>query len=61
MEKKTAETFWIYCPLCHGKTRVKVGEDTVLVNFPLYCPQCKKEIYIDVVQLKMVLHDEPEA
>ena len=30
-------------------------DDTVLVKFPLYCPKCKKEIKIDVIQLKMVL------
>ena len=28
--------------------------NTVLVKFPLYCPKCKKETNIDVVQLKMV-------
>ena len=33
----------------------KVYADTVLVKFPLFCPKCKKEIIIDVVQLKMVI------
>ena len=42
-------------PICGGKTRTKVYDDTVLVKFPLYCPKCKKEIKIDVIQLKMVL------
>lgn len=32
------------------KTRTKVYDDTVLVKFPLYCPKCKKEIKIDVIQ-----------
>lgn len=49
------ESLWILCPICKGKTRTKVYEDTVLVNFPLYCPRCKQEIRIDVVKLKMVL------
>ena len=49
------ESLWIHCPICKGKTRTKVYEDTVLVNFPLYCPRCKQEIRIDVVKLKMVL------
>ena len=49
------ESLWIRCPICKGKTRTKVYEDTVLVNFPLYCPRCKQEIRIDVVKLKMVL------
>nr|WP_330397594.1 cysteine-rich KTR domain-containing protein [Acutalibacter muris] len=30
-------------------------EDTVLVNFPLFCPKCRKEILIDVVQFKMIV------
>ena len=52
---------WIHCPICGGKTRTKVYEDTILVKFPLYCPKCKKEIRIDVVKLKMVLSKEPDA
>lgn len=48
-------SLWVRCPICGGKTRTKVYEDTVLVKFPLYCPKCKKEIRIDVVKLKMVL------
>lgn len=45
---------WIRCPICGGKTRTKVRKETYLVNFPLYCPHCKKEIRVDVVQFKMV-------
>lgn len=48
-------SLWIRCPVCNGKTRTKVYADTVLVKFPLFCPKCKKEVRIDVVQLKMVL------
>ena len=49
------ESLWVRCPICDGKTRTKVYADTVLVNYPLFCPKCKKEIRIDVVQLKMVI------
>lgn len=45
---------WIPCPICNEKTDIKIFEDTVLFNFPLYCPKCKKETKIDVMQLKMV-------
>ncbi len=54
-------SLWIHCPICGRKTRTKVYDDTVLVNFPLYCPKCKKEIRVDVVKLKMVLSKEPDA
>lgn len=47
-------SFWVRCPICSGKTRIKVNKDTILVNFPLFCPKCKKETIIDIVQLKMV-------
>ena len=36
------------------KTDVKVYDDTVLLNFPLYCPKCKNKTLINVVQLKNV-------
>ena len=34
---------WVICPICQNKTRLKIREDTILVNFPLYCPKCKQE------------------
>ena len=54
MNLKTNDALWVRCPICNGKTRIKVYQETVLVHFPLYCPKCKKETKIDVVQLKMV-------
>ena len=35
---------WLLCPICNDKTRLKVRLDTVLENFPLFCPKCKKEM-----------------
>ncbi len=58
MERKS---LWIHCPICYGKTRTKIYEDTVLLHFPLYCPKCKKEISIGVINRKVVLSDEPDA
>ena len=55
VEKNTKDSLWVHCPICGGKTRTKVYENTVLLNFPLYCPKCKKETLIDVVKLKMVV------
>lgn len=34
---------WILCPFCGSKTRLKIRNDTILDNFPLYCPKCKHE------------------
>lgn len=55
MNDNRKNSLLIHCPICGGKTRTKVYDDTVLVKFPLYCPKYKKEIKIDVIQLKMVL------
>lgn len=58
MNEIQKDSLWIRCPFCQGKTRTKVYEDTILLNFPLYCPKCKKESRVNVVKLKMVLSDE---
>ena len=55
------KSLWVHCPICDGKTRTRVYEDTIIVNFPLYCPKCKREILINVVKLKMVVSAEPDA
>ena len=60
-KRRKADTFWIRCPICQGKTRTKVQEETVLINFPLYCPKCRKEVLENVVQLKMIVCDKQEA
>lgn len=54
-------TEWILCPVCHNKTRVKIREDTVLINYPLYCPKCKQESLINVQQLNISVIKEPDA
>lgn len=61
MNEIQKDSLWIRCPICQGKTRTKVYEDTILLNFPLYCPKCKKESRVNVVKLKMVLSDEPDV
>ena len=45
------KTEWILCPLCGSKTRDRIREDTVLKNYPLYCPKCKQET-VDSVAAK---------
>ena len=52
---------WILCPVCGSKTRLKIREDTVLENFPLFCPKCKRETLIRVKQLNMSVIKEPDA
>ena len=39
---------WLLCPVCGNKSRLKVRQDTELINFPLYCPKCKQETLVNV-------------
>ncbi len=52
---------WILCPVCGNKTHDKIREDTVLLNFPLYCPKCTQETLIEVQQQKITVIKEPDA
>nr|WP_312580118.1 cysteine-rich KTR domain-containing protein [Sedimentibacter sp.] len=52
---------WILCPVCGNKTRVKICDDTVLKNFPLFCPKCKQEMIINAKQLNISVIKEPDA
>ncbi len=50
---------WIFCPACGQKTRSKIREDTILKNYPLYCPKCKQESLISAKDLQITIIKEP--
>ncbi|EHZ2983388.1 cysteine-rich KTR domain-containing protein [Enterococcus faecalis] len=52
---------WIFCPICNNKTRNRIREDTILENFPLFCPKCKHENIINVKRFKTTIIKEPDA
>ena len=54
-------TQWILCPICGNKTRDRIREDTVLKNYPLYCPKCKRETLINAKELHITVIKEPDA
>ena len=49
------KTEWILCPVCGNKTRDRLREDTVLKNYPLYCPKCKQETLINAKELQITV------
>ncbi|MCH5339747.1 MAG: cysteine-rich KTR domain-containing protein [Acetatifactor sp.] len=55
------KTEWIRCPICGGKTRFQIRNDTILKNFPLYCPKCKQEALINSKLLKVSVIKESDA
>ncbi|ELC6032408.1 cysteine-rich KTR domain-containing protein [Listeria monocytogenes] len=52
---------WILCPICSSKTRTKAYFKTILINFPLYCPKCKRETLINLKLLEVNIIKEPDA
>ena len=52
---------WILCPVCDNKTRNRLREDTILKNYPLYCPKCKQETIINAHKLNISVIKEPDA
>lgn len=52
---------WVLCPVYGNKTRLQIREDTILKNFPLFCPKCKQETLINVRQLNISVIREPDA
>lgn len=52
---------WVLCPVCGNKTRTKIRSDTVLENFPLFCPKCKQETLISVKEMNTEVIKEPDA
>ncbi len=55
------KSVWILCPVCKNKTRNRIREDTVLKNFPLFCPKCRQESLIEAKNLQVNIIKEPDA
>ena len=55
------ENKWIRCPVCGSKTLDRIREDSVLKNYPLYCPKCKQETLIEVQNLQITVIKKSDA
>lgn len=51
---------WVRCPVCGNKTRDRIREDTVLKNYPLYCPKCRQETLIEAKNLHITIINQSE-
>lgn len=56
-----SESYWLRCPTCGNKTRVKIREGTKLIHFPLFFPKCKQETLINVDKMNISVIKEPDA
>lgn len=48
------------CLICNNKIRMKVRPDTILENFPLFCPKCKQETIISAIGQNAVAVNKPK-
>lgn len=55
------EEEWVFCPVCGAKTRLRLLQRTVLREFPLFCPKCKRESLINAQNFKIELIHQPDA
>lgn len=52
---------WVLCPACGAKTRLRMLQRTVLRDFPLFCPKCKRESIINARSFQIELADQPDT
>lgn len=52
---------WVLCPACGAKTRLRLLQRTVLRDFPLSCPKCKRESIINARSFQIELADQPDT
>lgn len=52
---------WIYFPVCCNKICDKIRDDTILRDYPLYCPKCKQETLIEISNLEITVIKELAA
>lgn len=56
-----AEEKWIPCPVCGAKTRLRLLQKTVLRDFPLFCPKCRRESIINARNFQIERVNQPDA
>lgn len=56
-----AEEKWILCPVCGAKTRLRLLRKTVLRDFPLFCPKCRRESIISARNFQIEKVNQPDA
>lgn len=49
---------WGLCSICEDKTRLKMCEDTILKNYPLFCQKHRHETLISAEKMKVTVKEE---
>ena len=57
----SAEERWVLCPVCGAKTRLRLLRRTILQEFPLFCPKCRRESIINARNFQIEEVNQPDA
>ena len=49
------------CPVCGAKTRLRLLRRTILQEFPLFCPKCRRESIINARNFQIEEVNQPDA
>jgi len=51
---------WVTCPVCRRNHRLlRIDDKTEAKNLPVYCPDCKTEIILDIARGRSVERRSP--
>ena len=56
-----AEERWVLYPVCGAKTRLRLLRRTILQEFPLFCPKCRRESIINARNFQIEEVNQPDA
>lgn len=55
------EEQWLLCPVCGAKMRLRLLQRTVLREFPICCPKCRRESVISARNFQIETVYQPDA
>jgi len=50
----------LLCHICNNKTRTKAYTNTIMINYPLFCPKCKRETIVNVEKMNVSVIESPK-
>ena len=52
---------FVRCPICKGKTRTKIRDDSILIRHLLYCSKCKAEYLVNIQEKSITILERLDA
>lgn len=55
VNKRETDFHFMRCPKCGKESTIEVCENTVLLNFPFFCPHCRASVFVNYVESTAVV------